>query len=151
MEELLRSLISSTLIEFSLEQFIREQEYPEKHNLNKSKLKTLESIVRKCAFMREDQILIVFQFIKIFSSGKKTLNNNFTEDINKSYSFSVSNNFDSQENNNSVIGKEINLSLNSNSNSIKNEILENSQDNSVWEMGDKSICFFKLFLLVIEL
>jgi len=127
LDELLRSIIYSNLTDFSLEQFIKEQEEQERRFLNTSKLKAIEKIMRRCAYMREDQILMVFQFCKIVCCRKDIFDRVQEEEKSDVFSLSYENDF---QINNEIFGKDINLSLNSNKNL-------GNKDDCAWGIEEK--------------
>lgn len=142
-------------MEFNLQKYIKEQEHLATNDGNRAKMKLIERLIHRCAFMQYDQILMVFELGKIITS--KIRSNLSTNDISNSNSVYFSNNNDNNydESNNHGLENEINLSLNSNLNLTRNENFENPQPNSVWDMEEKGIflCFFclKNFELLLEI
>lgn len=93
--------------------------------------------MRRCAYMRDDQILMIYQLTKILTSNLEILDS--CQDFDSLARFSLGNELNKQNNDVPLSGGDINLSLNSNSNADKK--LEDLND-SDWGMDQKGILFF---------
>lgn len=128
MNTLLKTLISSTIIDFSFSQLLKEELEKEENNQDKSKIKLLENIMNICAYLNQDQLILVSKFCQIISQGKE---NKYKQVLDESNVSIMSNNSVFQIND-EMFGKDINLSLNSHRNSVNKEDL-------IWGIEEKGI------------
>ncbi len=110
-------------------------------NGNQNKLNLVEKIMHLCAHMGEKEVLMVFKVTHIISHNIKS---NSKHDMDKTDAMS-SKKTNLQKYNNSVTAKEVNLSLNSNTQ--KNESFDNPHNHSnCWSIEDKGFAFSALNL-----
>jgi hypothetical protein len=90
--------------------------------------------------MREDQILMVFQFCKIVCCREDIFDRVQEEEKSDGFSLSYENHF---QTNNDIFGKDINLSLNSNKNL-------GNKDDSAWGIEEKGKQLFSFIAHLFE-
>jgi len=141
LDKLLRSIIHSTFLEFNLEENINQIYEKNKLDNDIPKKIIIEKIIKRAVYMKEEQVMQIYVYCILISKTNNAHNNSSNAIIDNFSNERFINSFLNKD----LCGKEVNLSLNSNS---KNEISINSS----WgfeEKGDFLLKYFYFIFLII--